>query len=213
VQALWLNALRIGAVFNARWEPLFDRGWAAFRERFWQPHAGCCYDVVDVDHEPGRVDASFRPNQIFAVGGLPFGLLEIADARRLVDAVERRLWTPLGLRTLAPDEPGYVGRYAGSQAERDVAYHQGTAWPWLLGAFIDAWLRVRGNTADVRREARARFIAPLQEYLGEPSLGHLPEVADGDAPYTSGGCPFQAWSVSELVRLGLTRPESLVERR
>jgi len=201
VQALWLNALRIGAVFNARWEPVFDRGWAAFRERFWRPHAGCCYDVVDVDHEPGRMDGSFRPNQIFAVGGLPFGLLEIADGRRLVDAVEQRLWTPMGLRTLAPDEPGYLGRYAGGPADRDAAYHQGTAWPWLLGPFVDAWVRVRGSTADVRREARERFVIPLQEHLGQSTIGHIPEVADGDAPHTPGGCPFQAWSVSEMLRL------------
>ena len=201
VQALWLNALRIGAAFNARWEPLFDRGWAAFRERFWRPHAGCCYDVVDVDHEPGRVDAAFRPNQVFAVGGLPFSLLDSVDGRRLVDAVEAKLWTPVGLRTLAPDEPGYIGHYRGGQAERDAAYHQGTVWPWLLGAFVEAWVRVRGGGRDVRRAARDRFIVPLAERIAEAMIGHVPEVADGDPPHTPGGCPFQAWSVAELLRL------------
>jgi predicted glycogen debranching enzyme len=201
IQALWLNALRIGAAFNARWEPLFDRGWAAFRERFWRPHAGCCYDVIDVDHEPGRVDTSFRPNQLFAVGGLPFTLLDVPEGRRLVDAVEVRLWTPLGPRTLAPDEPGYIGHYEGNQAQRDAAYHQGTVWPWLIGAFVDAWVRVRGGSAEVRHEARERFITPLQTHLDQAMLGHLPEVASGDPPHDPGGCPFQAWSVGELLRV------------
>jgi len=201
VQALWLNALRIGAAFNARWEPLFDRGWAAFRERFWRPHLGWCYDVVDVNHEPGYVDTAFRPNQLLAVGGLPFPMLDVTDGRRLVDAVEERLWTPMGPRSLAPDEPAYAGRYRGGQTERDAAYHQGTVWPWLIGPFVDAWVRVRGSSPETRREAHDRFIAPLREHLGEATLGHVPEVADGDPPHQPGGCPFQAWSVGELLRV------------
>ena len=210
VQALWINALGIGAAFNARWEPLFDRGWAAFRERFWRPHLGWCYDVVDVDHEPGRVDTAFRPNQLFAVGGLPFMLLEADDGRRLVDAVESKLWTPLGPRTLAPDEPGYVGQYRGAQAERDAEYHQGTVWPWLIGPFVDAWVRVRGSTPEVRRMAYERFIEPLQTHLAESSSGHVPELADGDPPHDLVGCPFQAWSVTEVLRVEklLTAPSS-----
>ena len=146
-------------------------------------------------------DASFRPNQIFAVGGLPLALLEGERARRVVDAVEARLWTPLGLRSLAPGSPGYAGRYQGGVRERDGAYHQGTVWPWLLGPFVEAWLRIRGNRAAARREAQRRFLEPLLAHLDEAGLSHVSEIADGDAPHQPRGCPFQAWSVGEALRL------------
>ena len=201
VQALWLNALRIGSHFSERWAAVLAKGRTSFAARFWNETAGALYDVVDVDHRAGAVDPAFRPNQIFAVGGLPFAVLDGARARQVVDAVEARLLTPLGLRSLAPDEPGYVPRYHGGVRERDGAYHQGTVWPWLLGPFVEAWLRVRGETADAKREARARFVEPLLARLDDAGIGHLPEVADGDAPHTPGGCPFQAWSVGEALRL------------
>jgi predicted glycogen debranching enzyme len=201
VQALWLNALRIGATFSSRWKEPLERGERSFRERFWNEQGGYLYDVVDLDHKPGAVDASFRPNQIFAIGGLPFALLEDERARRVVDAVEMRLWTTLGLRSLAPDDPAYVGRYEGGVRERDGAYHQGTVWPWLSGAFIEAWLRVRGNDAKARQEARVRFLEPLLGHLDEAGLGHISEIADGDPPHTPRGCPFQAWSVGEALRI------------
>jgi predicted glycogen debranching enzyme len=200
VQALWLNALRIASAWSERWAPLYARGAAAFTERFWH-EAGYLYDVVDCDHQAGTADAAFRPNQIFAVGGLPFALVEGERARRVVEAVEARLWTPLGLRSLAPSESGYSGRYAGGVRERDGAYHQGTVWPWLIGPFVEAWVRVRGNTAAVKREARARFLTPLLDHLSAAGAGHISEVADGDPPHTPGGCPFQAWSVGEALRL------------
>src|SRR5512144_2092554 len=104
--------------------------------RFPDPASGGLFDVVDADHVAGRVDASVRPNQIFAVGGLPEALLEGKKAQSVVELVEDRLLTPLGLRTLAPDEPGYCPRYEGDAARRDAAYHQGTVWPWLLGPFV-----------------------------------------------------------------------------
>jgi predicted glycogen debranching enzyme len=201
VQALWLNALRVGSATSERWAALYARGRAAFEARFWDEARGCLHDVVDVDHRPGTHDPTFRPNQVFAVGGLPFAVLEGARARRVVHALEGQLLTPLGLRSLAPDEPEYRARYAGGVRERDGAYHQGTAWPWLTGAFVEAWVRVRGGTADARRQARARFLAPLLAHLDDAGLGHLPEVADGDAPHAAGGCPFQAWSVGEALRL------------
>jgi glycogen debranching enzyme len=147
------------------------------------------------------VDASFRPNQLFAVGGLPHALLGGERARSVVDACERALWTPLGMRSLAPGEPGYSPRYEGDPATRDRAYHQGTAWPWLLGAFVEAWLRVRGGSEAARREARERFVAPLLTHLGEAGLGHVSEIADAEAPHAPRGCPFQAWSIAELLRL------------
>ncbi len=201
VQALWLNALHVGSRFSERWRERFTRGQASFRTRFWNDEAGGLFDVVDCDHRPGVVDAAFRPNQIFAVGGLPLALVEGERARRLVDAVAARLWTPLGLRSLAAGEPGYVGRYAGGVRERDGAYHQGTVWPWLLGAFVEAWVRVRGGTPEAKRTARERFLVPLWRHLDDAGLGHVSEIADGDPPHAPRGCPFQAWSVGEALRL------------
>src|SRR5262249_8495763 len=107
VQALWINALRIGGQLNAEWESLLTRAKAAFAERFWNEKRGFLYDVVDVDHHPGSNDPGFRPNQIFAVGGLPFSVIEGERARKVVDAIDANLVTSLGLRSLAPGEPGY----------------------------------------------------------------------------------------------------------
>jgi len=201
VQALWLNALQIGSRLSDRWGQLHATGRAAFEARFWNEGRGMLHDVVDVDHRAGTVDATFRPNQIFAVGGLPFALLEGERARRVVDAVEAHLVTPLGLRSLAPDQPGYSPRYEGGVAQRDGAYHQGTVWPWLVGPFVEAWVRVRGGGAAVRQEARKRFLGALFDHLDVAGLGHVSEIADGDPPHTPRGCPFQAWSVGELLRL------------
>ncbi|HEX7078090.1 MAG TPA: amylo-alpha-1,6-glucosidase, partial [Candidatus Eisenbacteria bacterium] len=201
VQALWLNALRVASEFSSRWADEYARGLASFGARFWNEEAGALYDVVDVDHEGGTVDPTIRPNQIFAVGGLPYAVLEGKRARRLVDTVESRLLTPLGLRTLAPEEPGYAPRCEGGVAQRDGAYHQGTVWPWLIGAFVEGWVRVRGDTAEAKQEARERFLVPLFRHMGEAGLGHVSEIADGDAPHTPRGCPFQAWSLGEVLRL------------
>jgi glycogen debranching enzyme len=119
----------------------------------------------------------------------------------VVEQVEKRLLTPLGLRSLAPGSIAYVGRYQGGPRERDGSYHQGTVWPWLLGAFVEAWVRVRGGDSEARDEARARFIEPLLDGLDAAGLGHLPEIADAEAPHVPKGCPFQAWSVGEALRL------------
>jgi predicted glycogen debranching enzyme len=203
VQALWINALTIASMHADRWAQAARRAGDAFASRFWNRETGTLYDVVDPDHRRGTADASFRPNQIFAVGGLPYAVLPIDRGRSVVDAVEKSLWTPRGLRTLAPEDPRYRGRYEGGVEERDGAYHQGTVWPWLAGPFVEAWVRVRGDSPDVRREARARFLEPLLFGMGEAGLGHLPEIADGDAPHAPRGCPFQAWSVAEALRLDL----------
>lgn len=200
IQALWCNALRIGAAWCPRFDLLARRAIAAFPEAFWDP-GGALYDVVDVDGRPGAIDASFRPNQLFAVGGLPWPLLEGERARAVVDAVEARLWTPLGPRSLASDHPEYRSRYEGGPVERDGAYHQGTVWPWLAGPFIEAWVRVRGGGAAVRAEARQRFFDPLTAGLTRAGLGHLAEITDAAPPFTPRGCPFQAWSMGELLRL------------
>jgi predicted glycogen debranching enzyme len=201
VQALWLNALWIGARFSAEWQPLFDLGRQSFQDRFWNEHGGYLYDVVDLNHQPGIADDSFRPNQILAIGGLPLALVEGERARQVVDAVEDRLWTPMGLRSLEPASPQYVPHYAGGVRQRDGSYHQGTVWPWLMGPFVEAWLRVRNHTPAAREEARQRLLAPLVEHLHDAGLGHISEIADGDPPHTPRGCPFQAWSLGELLRL------------
>lgn len=205
VQALWINALRIALAWDARWRDLEARASASFVARFVNPSTGALYDVVDADHEPGRADAKIRPNQIFAVGGLPHAVLDGASARAVVEQVEAQLLTPLGLRTLAPSDPDYVGRYGGPPHQRDAAYHQGTVWPWLMGPFVEAWLRVQraaGIPDAVSFEAaRARFLAPLYRHLDRAGLDHISEVADGDAPHTPGGAPFQAWSLGELLRI------------
>jgi glycogen debranching enzyme len=197
IQALWLNALAIaGPAFAATYE----RALVSFRERFWNVDDGCLYDVVDVDHVAGENDVSVRPNQIFAVGGLPLQLLEGAAARQVVEVVEQRLVTPLGLRSLAPDEPDYRPRYEGGVAERDGAYHQGTVWPWLMGAFVEAWLRVHGADRERQRQAETRFLAPLRAHLAVAGIGHVSEIADAEPPHRPRGCPFQAWSIGELLR-------------
>jgi len=203
IQALWLNALRVAEWFTQEYRPLYERGAAAFADRFWNAEGGYLHDVIDAGHEAGTVDPSFRPNQILAVGGLPFQLLDGPRARQVVDAVERVLWTPLGLRTLAPASPGYQPVYAGDMRARDGAYHQGTVWPWLLGPFVEAWVRVRGDTVEARHEARRRFLEPLLAHLNEAGLGHISEIADAEPPHTPRGCPFQAWSVGEALRLQL----------
>jgi predicted glycogen debranching enzyme len=201
VQALWLNAAWLAGQRSSRWLELFERGRRAFQTRFWNDTTGALNDVVDVNHERGSFDASFRPNQIFALGGLPIALVNGAQARRAIDAIEQRLWTPIGLRSLAPGEPGYVGRYEGGVFARDGAYHQGTVWPWLLTSFVEGWLRVRDGDAGARQTARERFLAPLLCHLEDAGLGHVSEIADGDSPHRPDGCPFQAWSVGEALRL------------
>ena len=115
--------------------------------------------------------------------------------------MEARLWTPLGVRSLAPGLPGYAARYEGGIRERDGTYHQGTVWPWLAGPFIEAWVRVRGSTPEAKQEARFRFLDPLLRHLDDAGLGHVSEIADGDPPHTPRGCPFQAWSLGEVLRL------------
>ena len=195
IQALWINALAVAGE-----HALVAKAGASLEARFIADD-GHLHDVVDVDGEAGVVDSSFRPNQIFAAGGLPVVPLEPDVARQVVDLVEAKLWTPRGLRSLAPGDSSYCPRYVGGVMARDGAYHQGTVWPWLAGPFVEAWVRVRGQTVAARAEARRRFVAPLQAHLHEAGIGHVSEIADAEAPHVPRGCPFQAWSVGELLRL------------
>jgi glycogen debranching enzyme len=201
VQALWINALAYATELEPAFAALGERARGAFRQRFWHAERGMLFDVVDVDHVPGAVDGACRPNQIFAAGGLPIELLPLDQARSVVDAVERELWTPLGLRSLEPGHPDYRAHYDGKVLERDGAYHQGTVWPWLIGAFVEAWVKVRGGTPEAKAEARQRFVRPLRLHRSHAGIGHVSEIADAEAPHVPRGCPFQAWSVGELLRL------------
>ena len=127
-------------------------------------------------------------------------LVEGSRAMRLMRTVQDQLWTPMGPRSLAPGEPGYAPVYQGDLRTRDSEYHQGTVWPWLTGAFVEAWVRLRGGTPEAKRQARTLFLGPLSR-LDHAGLRHLPEIADSTAPFTARGCPFQAWSLGELLRL------------
>ncbi len=201
VQALWINALAAGAAVSPEWERLQRLATASFAKRFWNAECRCLFDVIDVDHQHGRNDDSIRPNQLFAVGGLPLPILAGDQAASVVDRVSRDLLTPAGLRSLAPGSAGYRRRYEGAPLDRDGAYHQGTVWPWLLGPFVEAWLRVRAQTPEHAAEARRRFVGPWRDRLTEGGLGHISEILDADPPRRSRGCPFQAWSLSELLRI------------
>jgi predicted glycogen debranching enzyme len=201
VQALWLNALGLTSRRNPQWQALFEQGHASFQQRFWNETRGCLYDVVDVDHQPGQVDDRVRPNQLFAVGGLPLALIEGDRAARAVQVVEDQLWTPMGPRSLAPGEKNYAPHYNGTVSERDGAYHQGTVWPWLAGPFVEAWVRVHGGTIEARAKARELFLAPQLSRLDLAGPHHVPEISDAEPPHAARGCPFQAWSLGEVLRL------------
>ena len=207
IEALWYNALRsveglakeYGDTTAARHiYKVAAEARRSFARLFWNDEAGCLYDVVRDDER----DGSIRPNQIIAVS-LPFMMLTKDQPKRVVGVVERELLTPYGLRTLAPGDSRYQGRYEGDAAMRDARYHQGPAWPWLMGPFVTAYLKVHRRSAAARRQVEA-WLRPLHEHLREAGLGQISELFDGDPPYTPRGCIAQAWSVAELLRA--TRP-------
>ena len=204
IQALWINALRIADALHrpvpaacSRRPPTPSSAASGTRR------AGCLYDVVDPDHRPGTADATLRPNQIFAVGGLPFPLLDggARPARRRRGRGEA-LDAARPAHACARTTRAIAAATRADLRERDGAYHQGTVWPWLLGRVRRGLgARARRRRRDAPREARARFLEPLSAHLDEAGLGHVSEIADGDAPHTPRGCPFQAWSVGEMLRL------------
>ncbi len=195
INALWIAALKIASRWQAseEWDFHADRATASFKAKFIRPNGLGLYDVIAEDGTP---DGAIRPNQIIAAA-LHDGPLTPEEAAPVVAVVERELLTPCGLRTLAVSDPSYKGAYVGGPMERDGAYHQGTVWPWLLGPFVDAYRRVHGPTADT-----SRFVAPLLETRGRDyGVGGIAEIFSGDAPHKPNGCPFQAWSVAELLRV------------
>jgi len=203
INALWIHALGVAARHAAggagrkaeEWEALARRARAKFAEVFWYEQGGYLYDVVRDDF----LDASLRPNQVIALA-LADCPLPIEKQRRALEVVREKLLTPYGLRTLSPDHPDYRGRYEGDWGTRDEAYHQGTVWPWLIGPFIEAYLRLSDDQEQARRQARA-WLDPLLEHLeSDACLGSISEIFDGDAPHRPRGCVAQAWSVSEVLR-------------
>lgn len=204
IQALWYNALCIMESLAARLADELGRKRYAtyatlarfsFNRLFWNEQRGCLYDGID-----GKIpDPSLRPNQILAVS-LRHTMLAPDRAKQVVQAVQEHLLTPYGLRTLAPSDPNYRGRYTGDQTSRDGAYHQGTVWPWLLGPFLTAYLKVNSHGEAARQQAQA-WLEPIQKHLLGPGTGQINEIFEGDPPHRPAGCIAQAWSVAEVLRV------------
>jgi glycogen debranching enzyme len=204
INALWYNALRL----LERWVTE-EKGEAAsrfltdqarqvrktFNQRFWYGSGGYLYDLIDGEHGD---DSSCRPNQVLAIS-LRFPVLERARWQPVMDVVAQKLLTPVGLRSLAPDHPDYKSRYFGDIHARDAAYHQGTVWAWLIGPYIDAWLKLNPN----RRDEARRFLDGLIASLDEACIGTISEIFDADPPFTPRGCISQAWSIAETLRCWL----------
>jgi predicted glycogen debranching enzyme len=203
IQALWYNALSImedlarksgDETGRKRYSSMAALTKWSFNRQFWNEKGGYLYDVVN----GGPPDASIRPNQIFAVS-LPYGMLSPERAKQVVGVVEQCLLTPYGLRTLAPSDSQYRGRYSGDPISRDGAYHQGTVWPWLMGPFISAYIKVKGGTEVARQQAQ-NWLVSLRDHLADAGLGQISEIFDGDPPHRPVGCIAQAWSVAEILR-------------
>ena len=201
INSLWYNALRLleswlrergqeeAAVQVSRHS---ERARSSFNQRFWYEPGNHLYDVVD---GPDGDDPACRPNQIFAIS-LKHAILDESRWGPVVEAVQTKLLTPFGLRSLSPDHQDYKAKYDGDLRSRDAAYHQGTVWAWLIGPFVDAWLKVHVNQ---RQEAR-RFLQGFVPHLSEGCVGSISEIFDAEAPFTPRGCVAQAWSVAEVLR-------------
>lgn len=202
IQALWYSALRVmeqlamkfsDTTARCRYSSMAKQAFASFNQQFWNEEAGCLYDVVNA----AIPDSAIRPNQILAIS-LRHSLVSQKKAASILGAVERHLLTPRGLRTLSPEDPNYIGRYAGDPGMRDAAYHQGTVWPWLMGHYISAYVKTFGQ--EVGRKFAVEWLTNFQDHLEEACFGQASEIFDGDAPHAPRGCVAQAWSVAELLR-------------
>ena len=203
INALWYNALRLMEEWAAtelhddaaatRYRGLADRVRDSFTARFWNERTGCLFDIVD--GEDGNDDA-IRPNQLFSIS-MPHPVLDPSRWEAVLEVVRERLLTPYGLRTLAPSDPDYQAQYFGDLRARDLAYHQGTVWPWLIGPYFDAWRRVYPDRID---ELRPTLIS-LGQHLASACVGSISEIFDAEPPFTPRGCCAQAWSVAEAARV------------
>jgi predicted glycogen debranching enzyme len=205
IAALWLQFLEVLHAAARRYadvttaqeaENLLRRAREAFLREFWLPQLQCLADVVD---DRGRQDPRLRPNQLIALA-IPQPPVPRDMAKRILHTVERHLLTPYGLRTLAPFDPEYRGRYEGDVVARDGAYHQGTVWTWLLGAYADALIFATGRTPATLSRVRS-LLKPFEKHLRNAGLGTVSEIFDGDPPHHPRGCIAQAWSVAELLRI------------
>jgi glycogen debranching enzyme len=179
-----------------RYALMAEKARKSFGEKLWNAEKNCLFDVVAENER----DGSLRPNQIIAVS-LDFVMLDGVRSELVVDLVQRELLTPFGLRTLSWKDPRYVGVYAGDRRNRDRAYHNGSVWPWLLGPFTTAFLKVKGYSEHRRDYAMKNFLSQLfSKKFSEVGLGTVSELFDGDSPHAAKGCVAQAWSVAEPLR-------------
>jgi predicted glycogen debranching enzyme len=202
INALWYNAIRLlqdwvenkpeAGISASELDAHAARAKESFNRRFWYPNGNCLYDIVD--GEQGD-DSACRPNQVLAIS-LKHPILEPSRWKPVLDVVTEKLLTPVGLRSLAPGEADYKSRYYGDLRSRDAAYHQGTVWAWLIGPFIDAWLKVH---PDDRQRAR-QLLAGFSTHMEDGAIGTLSEIFDAEHPYSQRGCISQAWSVAEVLR-------------
>jgi predicted glycogen debranching enzyme len=205
IQALWYNALKLMAQWQAQlhlkdfdYEQHAALARRSFNTRYWNEEAQCLYDVLDGPQDNGPAAAgSIRPNQIFSIS-LSHPILQPQRWEQVIATVTRKLLTPYGLRTLSADHPDYKTHYRGALRARDAAYHQGTVWPWLIGHFIDALLKVRPDPTAARA-----LLSAFPAHLLEAGIGSISEVFDAEEPYCPGGCIAQAWSVAEVLRAWL----------
>ncbi len=201
INALWYNALRLMAAWTSEegggedlppLAALADQVYHTFNDRFWSAERGFLKDIVDGENGD---DASLRPNQVFAIA-LPNPVLDAAHWQPVLEAVEKHLLTPVGLRSLGPGEPDYKPRYWGDLRARDAAYHQGTVWGWLIGPYVDAWLKLHPGDRAKARHLLDGFV----RHLDEGGVGSISEIFDAEAPFAPRGCIAQAWSVAEVLR-------------
>jgi predicted glycogen debranching enzyme len=205
IQALWYNALKIMELLATNFKEenkakeyhsMAEETKKGFNQKFWCQEKGHLFDVISDNYK----DDTLRPNQIFAIA-LDFPLLEREKAEKVIDIVKEKLLTPYGLRTLPPDHYNYVGTYLGDFRHRDFAYHNGTAWAWLLGPFTTAYLKIRKHEAKWREYAFKNFLEKLfRGNISNAGLGNISEIFDGDPPHKPRGCIAQAWSVAEPLR-------------
>ncbi len=204
INSLWFNSLCMLSQFfrpqkpqiASRYQQMADKVKTAFCKVFWNEKNRYLNDCVFPD---GTVDASLRPNQIFAVS-LDFSPLDRRQQKSIVDIVHKELVTAYGLRTLSPRDKNYIQQYGGTQEQRECAYHQGMVWPWLMGAFVESYLKVNGSCPSSRKKAAGFIETLLKHFAEEGCIGQLSEAFDGEAPHQPRGCIAQAWSVAELIR-------------